>query len=362
MRKFYQYILLLLVLALASCEELYTPEIEESPSALVVEGFLTDRNEHITVRLTRSASFNDNSFYYNERGAIVTIESLSGQVYSTSEVSKGNYQTNEPVKTEAGQGYYVRIITRDGTEYRSEVEEMPVPTQIQDVYVVDSTFRDVNYNYWGEPVVSDYRGITFSIRPQQTGVENTGFLYRWNGLVNYLVYSELQLSGFNYYCWDKIWSTTTYVYDYFKDEYIAELPVGDLHSLSFYYLGPLPIDSTRFMGEIQRINTTSLYYQLEQYSISKKGAKYWRSIKKQSESSGTLFDPVEEQIVGNITCLSDSCKIAFGYFSVVSASEKVIAVDFDGEKCEEVRVVDSMPNPDHDEDCSLNVMPDFWFN
>jgi hypothetical protein len=335
--------------------------MEQLPSAIVVEGMLTDQNEFTTIKITRSTSFNNESYYFGEKSAIVTIESESGKSYPTSEISRGNYQTKEPVQTTVGEGYFVKIITSDKIEYRSEIEKMMTATPIDSIYLTDSIFRDISYNYYGDPIVKDYAGITFSVVPKEPAEKEVGFLYKWNALVNYYVSSAFMASEYHYYCWKQMYSNLIYVYDYVHDDYINELPLGDLHSLSFYNLSPLPLDSSRFNPLVTGAYSTSFYYHLRQYTITKDGSRFWRSVKNQSEASGKLFDPVEEQIIGNIYCVTDSSKLVFGFFNTASFSDKIIGVQLMHDKHGKVKRVDVMPIAPSAEDCLLNESPDFWY-
>lgn len=362
MKHFNIYISILILVILAACEDYYEPEIEKFPAALVVEGIITDNVDYVTVKLTRSASYNDPSYYYGERKATVTIESVSGEVFPTIEIDRGVYQTPSKVETRPGEGYFVKIITAAKLEYRSRIEQMPIATPIKEIYLTDSTLKDVTYNYWGEPVVKDYAGIVVSIKPEDPNNDQLGFLYKWNALVNYTVFSKFLGNEFNYFCWKKLSSRQIYVYDFVNDRYLNELPMGDIHTLSFYALGPsLPLDSSRFEPDIQSAYGTSFYYQMQQFTISKEGAKFWRSVKKQSEASGKLFDPVEEQIEGNIYCVNDTSKVAFGYFNAASYSQKILSVKIVRDQHGAVGVMEEMPNPYELEDCFLGWKPDFWF-
>jgi hypothetical protein len=355
------YIFLFLLVVFYGCESYYVPEIDVYPDALVVEGMLTDQNDYAKIQLTRSVSFNKSSYYHGERKATVSIESESGLSYPTVEIGIGLYQSKEQISTKVGEGYYLKIITSGGIEYRSKIEKMMSNTPIDSIYLTDSIFKDVNYDYWGEPVVKDYSGITFSIRPHEPAEKGVGFLYKWNSLVNYTVSSMMQGNVFNYYCWKQLYSNQIYVYDYIHDDYINDLPLGDLHSLSLYTLSPFPIDSSRFEKNITIAYSTSFYYHLRQYTITKEGSKFWRTMKNQSEASGKLFDPVEEQIIGNIYCVTDSSKVAFGFFNTASFSSKIIGVTLTRDGHKGVKNVDLMPIVDSEEDCYLNEIPDFWY-
>jgi len=361
MKQNIQYIFLLLTIFFYGCESYYVPEIENYPDALVVEGMLTDQNDYATIKLTRSASFNDQSYYYGERKATITIESESGKSYPTSETGVGVYQTIERVPTTVGEWYYVKINTSSGEEYRSNKEKMMPSTPIDSIYLTDSIFKEISYDSWGDPIVQNYGGIAFSVVPHDPGVDGAGFIYKWNALANYYVECGVMPNITSYYCWKYMYSRQVYVYDYVKDDYINELPLGDLHSLSFYQLGPLPIDSSRFDQAISRISSSSFYYKLSQYTTTKEGSKFWRSVKNQSEASGKLFDPVEEQIVGNIYCVSDSSKVAFGFFNTASFSEKIIGVKLGYNSLTDVKRVDILPTAPSDEDCFVGFKPDFWY-
>ena len=232
---------------------------------------------------------------------------------------------------------------------------MPATNPLDSIYLSDSIFKEVNYDYWGDPIVKDYNGIDISVKPKTTE-EGVGFIYKWNALVNYFV----ETSNNNYYCWKVMSPNAVYVYDYAKDDYTNELPLGDVHFLSYQRLSPLPIDTSRFKGTISDAYSSSFYYHLSQYAITRDGTKFWRSVKNQSEASGKLFDPVEEQIVGNIYCVSDSSKIAFGYFNTSSFSEKFITVKLTTNSFTDVKTVNIIPVTQSDEDC-YSQQPDFWY-
>jgi hypothetical protein len=361
MRRNIYPIFIFLTLAFTACQDLYTPEIDKFPAALVVEGMLTDEQNVVKVKITRSASFSDKSYFYGVQKATVTIESASGVVWGTRETDKGVYQTTEPVSTVVGEGYFVRIVTVGGDEYRSEIEQMMAPVPIESIFLTDTVIRSLNYNYWGDPVVSSIQGIQISVLPGETEAQNSGFIYRWNALANYYVYTTEGRDEFNYYCWKSIPSTSVLIYDYYHDDFIAALPVGDLHPISYYRLSPQPIDSSLFEGNIFTAYSTSFYYQLKQFAISEKGTNYWRGIKNQSEASGKLFDPVEEQINGNIYCVSDTEKVAFGYFNVASYTNRVLAIKLKADKLGEIKIIDFMPELFFEDTCWLNETPDFWF-
>ncbi|MBP7510124.1 MAG: DUF4249 domain-containing protein [Prolixibacteraceae bacterium] len=371
MKHILKYILIISAVALYSCEDYYVPEIEQFPDAIVIEGMITDQEDYVTIQVNRSASFNKSSYFFSEKNATVTVESGWGWSYPAREISRGVYQTTEKIKTTPSEEFRVRVITSKGEKYRSEWEKMPPKCPIDSIYLKDTIFRDINLDYWGQPVARDYDGINFSIIPHEPEDENVGFLYKWNALSNYYVLSSTGPSEFNYYCWKRMKSNQFYVYDYDRDDYISELPLSDIHFLSYYAFSPFPVDSSRFTPEfdppllvpatVKNIYISSFYYQLRQYVISKKASTFWQGIKNQSEASGKLFDPIEEQIYGNIYCEDDSTKKAFGYFTTASYSSKIISGKIGSDYFDKVKIVDLMPVVTEEEDCFLGEIPDFWY-
>jgi hypothetical protein len=360
MKRIKYHFFLFLFFIMYGCQEYYMPEIEKFPPALVVEGMLTDQNDYTKIKLSRSESFNERSYYYGETKARVSIESESGQSYPASEISGGIYQTMQQVPTSVGEGYYLKIITAKGDEYRSEIEKMMTPTPIDSIYLTDSTFRDISYDFLGDPIVKDYTGITISVLPRVTSsTEEVGFLYKWNALVNFYISVDFS----TLYCWKELSSELVYVYDFVQDNYINELPMVDIHSLSEYTLSPYSIDSFEYSKAMTQYNSnsSSFYYHLRQYSITSAGSKFWRSVKNQSEVSGKLFDPVEEQIIGNIRCVNDSTKKAFGYFNTASFAEKVICVILEKYKHKTFKTVTLMPVPINELGCVSGKKPEFWY-
>lgn len=371
MKQIFKYILIISIASLFGCEDYYVPEIEQFPDAIVIEGMITDQEDFVNIQVSRSASFNKQSYFFSEKNATVTIESGWGWSYPLREISRGVYQTVEKIKTTPSEEFRVKVITSKGEEYSSEWEKMPPKSPIDSIYLKDSIYRDINLDYWGQPVARDYDGITFSVIPHEPEDEEVGFLYKWNALSNYYVFSKSGAMEFNYYCWKRMNTGQFYVYDYDRDDYITELPLADIHFLSYYAFSPFPLDSSRFVPEreppimpvptVQNVYTSSFYYQLRQYVISKKASTFWQGIKNQSEASGKLFDPIEEQIYGNIKCDNDSTKKAFGYFTTASYSSMIISGKISSDAYNKVKIVEFMPEVSAEEDCFLGEVPEFWY-
>lgn len=356
------YSIILILLSLWGCEDYYVPELDQMPNALVVEAILTDKAEPMTLKLSRSLPFNDHTFLQGERKAYVKLMTTDGEAWDFHELGSGNYQSNDNIITSPGKGYYLRIKTNDGEVYESDVEVMMEHCGISDVQFTDSIEKEVNYSYWGDPYVTNFEGIEISVLPDQPDNPDAGFLYQWSSLINYFVFSSEMMSSYSYYCWKKMRSNAIYVYDYNEQDQANTLILDNLHFLSYYNIYPRNLDSTQFLGTISSALATSFYYYLEQYTITKRGADFWKSVKKQSEATGKLFDPVNEEIESNIHCTSNPDLRCFGIFNTAAYSNRVVLVDIESRKVKTYYTVKDFPVPKEDEDCILSEQPDFWLN
>jgi len=355
------HITILFILLLSACEEYYVPEVEEYTNALVVECILTDKYDFVNLKLSRTTPFNERSFFYGEKGAKVTLKSESGESFGFSEFKNGVYQSSEQIQAKTAEGYYLHIETKNKDIYTSGVEIMMPPNEIEIVHFTDSVYRDLNYNYWGEPIVNDFKGIFISVLPKKPENPEVGYLYKWSSLINYKVVSAELGTDFNYFCWKKIYSNALYVYGYNDKKTGNQLILDNLNFFSYYSLTPFIEDSSEFEGVIKSVYPTSFYYLLEQYTITQKGADFWKSVKKQSEASGKLFDPIEEDIGTNMQCISDENKACFGYFNTASFSTKMVRVGIQNKDIKDSVYVDFFPFPDEFEECLLNEFTPYWY-
>ena len=63
---------------------------------------------------------------------------------------------------------------------------------------------------------------------------------------------------------------------------------------------------------------------VKQHALSKEGYEFLQRMKKNTESTGTLFDAQPSELVGNITCKSDPAEIVVGFVEVADLQEKRI--------------------------------------
>jgi len=116
------------------CIEPFAPEIEGDKSVLVVEGFVTDREEPYSISLsrTRPSAITQS---IPELAAIVTVTDEEGAVYPFQEQGGGIYVSSpEQFVGRVGATYRLSIRTADGRQYTSPDVVLKQSAPIDSVY------------------------------------------------------------------------------------------------------------------------------------------------------------------------------------------------------------------------------------
>ncbi|HPR31560.1 MAG TPA: DUF4249 domain-containing protein [Prolixibacteraceae bacterium] len=351
--------LLVAFLLSGGCQDPFLPPVDKEANALVVEALLTDVPQKLSVRLSRTSSFLGKDYGLPENNAGIALHTLEGDCYSFRFLGNGFYESKQIVAVQPNTTCILTISTENGESYASDYEIMPRPVSLYPLEMIDTVYTQIYYDDEGNGHPQDYPGILFRIRPHVPEQEGSGFIYDWKVLTNYNIETN-GLAKKNYFCWEFIHSQEINIYPYSHSGRDNRMLPSDLVFLSYYSLSPLPIDSSRFQGGIGSLFTESFYFHVTQYSMNQKASRFWTGLKKQSEATGKLFDPVEEQLVSNILCTSDSTKKAYGYFTVASVSNLTYTVKIGTETLFRIQEAYNFPEGWTVEDCLVEELPWFW--
>lgn len=127
----------LFLLLLSSCEDVIDVTPDDAPVLLVVDGWIDNRPEAQTIRLTRSQPYFNNAFASGVTGATVIVESSSGSQFVFEDQNDGNYVwTPAPGQTIGNVGEtFLLGISVDGKNYGAVADLDPVP-------VIDSIVQE----------------------------------------------------------------------------------------------------------------------------------------------------------------------------------------------------------------------------
>lgn len=289
----------MVVLFLASCIEPIDFPITEGKKILIVEGMITNRSEPYTVKLTRTAAYEnvlDNGLNEPESGATVFVDVIGKGVFQLLELSPGNYSSNpNNFIGEVGETYQLKITTSDGNVYYSRLETLngnvgfegvdnifTIKEQLNEYNnIVDVTGMEINVDFSFDVQNPSYIRWGYSYTRLHPPNNNSIF-FKDHGYVNAMEYAEYNRSHISEY-----------------NILFIEKPIG--------------------VGDLFK-------YKLDvyQYCISEDVFDFWDLVAKQKENNGTIFDPSVTQIHGNIYSISDPNEVVLGIFSAAGVNVKKI--------------------------------------
>jgi hypothetical protein len=304
--------LLILILFAFSCRDKYIPEqVAPASGYLVVEGNINNGNSPTTLILSRTNTLSETS-RITEPGAKVLIEGSDNSIFNLPETVSGNY-TISNLNLDVTKTYRLHITTRAGKEYLSSyVAVKPTPA-------IDSIS-------W----IQETGGVRLYINAHDDAAQTK--YYQWNYQETWEIHSPY-LSVLDYNDTDPrhpflrfIDSTT---FSAVKDIQVCwisrnstSLLLGSTAKLSrdrvYLPVNFIP-NGVRELSVLYSIN-------VNQYALSKEAYEYLEKMRKNTESTGSIFDPQPSSLRGNIYSAGDENETVIGYVNISSVEEKRIFI------------------------------------
>jgi hypothetical protein len=319
----------LFLILLASCEDYYTPAIDDMPKLLVVDSHITNDPQQNFVRISKTRSFYSTNAIDWVGGAVVELVAENFQIIKGREDAPGYYVF--PATPVSGRRYKLRITYLKDIFESDYVMMPPIPT-IDSLYTrheVEKVYKTNGYNvpelfdqpgrqlYIDAPVTSQLQYYRFNYRAIIQWVYNPftvddpgSTLVKPPRGTNYVRPTPEDTSYHVLYGW--ITETNKNLFnlagpkEFSVTKRIEEHPIVALAYNSYVYL-----DST-----VQEPYNWIII--LDQYGISKESYDFHEKLNRQFSADGTLFDPVIGQVYGNILCKTDPEKIVLGFFDLNS--------------------------------------------
>jgi hypothetical protein len=292
--KFIALICLSLGSTLIGCLDPYEPPTANTDTDfLVIDGFINSTDSLATVKLSRAVNLSAESEFPMEIGATVVIEDDAGNADLLTTSVPGVYTLKKYFN--ADYRYRLRI-TAQLKEYTSEYITIQKNTPIDslglgiyddkvEIYASTHDFSEgIKYYRYAFDETYEYTADFFSFF--KLAIDN-------DGLAPFRMPNE-----FIYKCWKTV-------------------PSKAILTVSTQNLSENRISEFA----IQKISKgdSRLWYNysmlVKQMALTKEAYEYWEAIKKVSESSGGLFDPIPYAVKGNIISVSDDQEVVLGYFS-----------------------------------------------
>jgi hypothetical protein len=291
------------IILLGSCKKEFSlPDTVADGSILVVEGdVLVGSNTENTFLLSRLKDLNK-SDSFPETKARVEIVSAAGQKWLLPENKPGVYTA--ALSLPGLQSYFLKIQTADGKIYES------MPQQVISTPEIDSVT-------W----VQQDSEVRFSVHTHDPS--NKTRYYRWNYRETweshawYETYFDF-VNGFIvtrppgdqiYACW--------------KTEEANSIIIANSNSLSEDVISYQPVTTVVKPSEKMFVRYSILVRQL---GLSKEAYDFWNILRKNTELTGTLFDPQPSNLPTNLKCTNDPSRTVIGFVSVGKLTEKRIFI------------------------------------
>ncbi len=291
--------ILILIVVLDSCKKPYNSPVDETANTiLVVEGTIAAGvDAENTFLLSRLRPLKDTTLNNPEQGASVIIESQGGTNYALNEIAPGNYRAGLSLPNSGK--YRLKISTRNGGQYQSEfmvVKQTPPIdslTWVQDgdakifLHTHDPS-NNTKFYRWEFTETWEYHAFFDS---------DLGFV---NGQIVFLNPSQLTFA-----CWSSasggsiiLGNTSALSEDRVSYQPILTLP------------NPSPKASFKYSILVRQVALTEEAY------------NFWNILRKNTEVTGTLFDPQPSQLPGNIISVTNPDEKVIGFVSVGAVTEK----------------------------------------
>ena len=307
---------ILLLIFLISCEEKYWPELDNKyEGLLVVDGMITNKPGPYTINLSLSTTV-QLSKYIPLSGYELKITDDSGQEETLTENKAGEYSTSlSGIQGVIGKKYQLTINAPDGRTYKSEFEELTIPTGIESVYAEVEYREDLNYYH-------DLAGYQFYLDTYNAENDSNYYLWQLEATYKYrsdflirFIFDHFTLSPFPkpdslQICW--------------KTDKIQEIFIYNTLDLSEPKITRLPLNYVTTEARELSIRYSLL---VKQFSITEKAYDFWNSVKEQNVEQGALYTKQPYQIRGNLFNTENPDEPVLGYFLVAGVSEKRIYVE-----------------------------------
>jgi hypothetical protein len=300
--------IVLIGILLTSCEEFYTPEIEDVPSILVVDSHLTNDPNQNFVRLAMTKNFYSNETSEPVIGAKVELIQYFGETTQGVEINSGYFIF--PTTPIPGEKYQLQISYLKDT-YTSDAVIMPPIPAIDTLYTKHVIEKSYRIDALGGTILVETPGRQICIdAPILSDLEY--YRFGWKAVLQW-VYNPPAVNGPpppSWFGWKTVYQTGQFNLAGPK-KFSSSDKIRQHEVFRLSYNSQIYLDSSEQMG-------SGWIVTINQYGIPKESHDFHEMLNKQFSADGSLFDPVTTQVYGNIHCKTDPSKIVLGFFDLNS--------------------------------------------
>ncbi len=303
-----------IVLLLTGCKQRYDSPVHSSATGyLVVDGFVNSDPAGTTIiRLSRSVRLDSANIKF-EKAAQVKIEGQDNSSFTLLEGDSGRYSISN-LHLNSSVNYRLNIVTSDGKQYQSDyvvVKNNPPIDSISwkrengglQVYVnTHDPLDTTRYYEWDYKATWQFHSAFVSVLKYVVITNNTGAPW------SYYVTKRDSNPPIYYTCWQSEAPGNILLGSSAKlDKDIINLPLVFIEHASW------------------KLSVLYSIY-VRQYALTKDGYEFMERMRKNTESTGSVFDAQPSELNGNFRCITDATEPVIGYFNICPIRETRIFI------------------------------------
>jgi hypothetical protein len=312
-----------------SCYKPYDADTNTDKKVLVINGMISDEKASYKVQLTYAMPFDSSGAGLPVTSAKIYLTDNLGNIYFYNEQGLGYYTSDSLLFTGIpGNIYTLHITTPGGDRYESDPQKLFPGVKPDSVYA-EFGYRETLSRTSGLYELTHGANILIDITNHADTLPH--FLIKTNYVIQY-IYSICPLKQFCtiYYCWQTINATPDIILT--GEGFSLNTASVSKHEVCFIDDNMYCIALTYDHGVSTSVYNKYMVHHriifLKQYTFNNETYLYYKRMNGQLRSDGKLFDPIAVQLSGNIRCVSDPDKQAFGFFEVSSVIYSAYTLDF----------------------------------
>lgn len=300
-------IYLIAVLFLLSCKEPFQPTVTTlNSNILIVEGMINTGQDSTIINLSRTVIIAEKNTSKPEVGAIVTVESNANEKYNLLEELPGKY-SSVALNLDNSKKYRLSIKTNKGVIYVSDFVETKVSPPIDEIN-------------W------DIKEDGLQIYNNTHDITNKTRYYRWE----YQETWEFNAKFRSFFISDGKQiiprKPAEDIYTCWNTKKANNIILNSTIKLDQDIIYKNPITFIEASSEKLGVKYSIL---VKQYALTKEAFNFWQSMKKNTETLGSIFDVQPSQLKGNIYCISNPSEPVIGFISAGAFQSKRIFISKD---------------------------------
>lgn len=283
---------------LVGCRDRFDMPLKDTDkSLLVVEGTLRVGRDTTTIIISKTVNVNEKTNFKPVLKARLSVEDKGGRSIQLAEAGNGKYSYFD-LGLVPGNEYRLRIRTSDNREYLSEYVIAKLTPAIDSI-----SWKKENEDVFVYANTHDNTGNTRYYKWDFDETWEINSFYRAN--YQYILGTVIYSPDYHFRCWKYGKSTT--------------INVGSSAHLSSDVISEFPLLIINKGSEKLSVRYSIL---VRQESLTKKAYEYLLLMKKNTESLGSIFDPLPSDLKGNFQCISNPDEGVIGFLTASSLTQK----------------------------------------